>query len=59
MRDHGLTWFTFVLVAWFTYAAVLVVKAVGKPREPITRSVAIGTIVVTVVMVVGVAVVGA
>lgn len=59
MRDHGLTWFSFVIVAWFVYSSVLVWRGVGKPREPITRAVAIGSIVVTVVMILGVAVVGA
>lgn len=59
MRDHGLTWFSFVLVAWFVYSAVLVWRAVGKPRQPITQGVAVVTIVVTVLLVLGVAVVGA
>lgn len=59
MRDHGLTWFSFVLVAWFVWSSVLVWRGVGKPREPITRSGAIGSIVVTVVMILGVAVIGA
>lgn len=59
MRDHGLTWFSFVLVAWFVYGCVLVWQGVGKPRKPISRAVAVGSTVITAALVLGVAVVGA
>lgn len=54
-----MNWFTWVLVAWFTFSAYAILNAIGKPREPISRNRATGATVICILLILGVAVFGA
>lgn len=49
-----MTWFDWALIGWLTLGAVSAVAFVGKPRQPIAPGVAVATVLVNALIVVGV-----
>ena len=49
-----MTWFDWTLVAWLALGALASVALVGKPRKPLTPGVAVATVLINALIVVGV-----
>jgi hypothetical protein len=48
-----MTWFDWALIAWLALGGLAAVALVGKPRKPLTPGVAVATILINALIVVG------
>lgn len=58
LRYSPMTWFGWLLATFLIFGALVTVADVGKPRKPLTSTVAACTVVVTGLFVWGMATVG-
>lgn len=53
-----MTWFGWVVLAWWLWALVRLVRDVGKPRKPITPAIGAAAVVIFTLLAVGIVTIG-
>lgn len=53
-----ITWFGWLLIAWWLFGVVSLISRIGKPRKPVTFDVAIAGVLIFTALLFGVVFVG-